>query len=128
MSRGFTLIEVVVVVLVLGIVAAVTVPAFQRLDGRDELATAADQVAGVLRSARLTSLERGAPVEVIVNPSQRRYWVWEGSAPACWRMGTSTLPLPTSSSPAPRPVPTSSSGPSERLPWMRSCCGMPGAA
>jgi prepilin-type N-terminal cleavage/methylation domain-containing protein len=78
MRTGFTLVEVVIVVLILGVLGAVTVPAFRAVTQRDEVTAVADDLATLLRSARLAALERGATVELTIDPSTGRYWSWIG--------------------------------------------------
>ncbi len=76
LARGFSLIEIVVVLLLLGIAAAVTAPALARLDERDPVGDGAERVRGVLRGARLAAVERGRPVVVVIVPEEARYRAW----------------------------------------------------
>jgi prepilin-type N-terminal cleavage/methylation domain-containing protein len=76
MRAGFTLVEVVIVVLILGVIGAVTVPAFRAVAGRDEVTVVADELALLLRRLRLSALERGATVELVIDPESGRYWSW----------------------------------------------------
>lgn len=75
MRRGFTLIELVVVILLLGIVAGVSVPALARRGEDDALAAAAGDVVGLLGRARRTALERGRSVTLALDPASGRYQV-----------------------------------------------------
>lgn len=75
MSRGFTLVEVLVVLVLLGIAAAVVVPALPRIAEEDPLARSGEEVTNVLRRARRTALERGAPIALTVDTEASRYWV-----------------------------------------------------
>jgi len=75
MNRGFTLVEVLVVLVILGITAATVVPALARATEDDDLSRATRDVERVLVTARRTALERAAPVTVTVVPESGRYWV-----------------------------------------------------
>jgi prepilin-type N-terminal cleavage/methylation domain-containing protein len=92
MTRGFTLAEIVVVLALLGIMAAVAVPAFTRLDAEDDATRAAGDVVRVLHAARRTALERAVTASVVVDPTDGRYWVSLGDAAADGDSGTLALP------------------------------------
>lgn len=62
-SQGFTLIELVIVILLLGILAAVAVPKFFNLSDYRERA-AYDVVAGAVRYAQKLAVASGCPVQV----------------------------------------------------------------
>jgi type II secretion system protein H len=74
-SRGFTLVEMVVVLAILGITAAAVVPALARIAPDDELTRATRQLDALLASAQKASLERATSVEVAFAPELNRYWV-----------------------------------------------------
>jgi len=72
---GFTLAEIIVVLAILGITAAVVVPAFTRLAPEDDLTRAVAQLDAVIASARGTALQRATAVEVTLIPQSGRYWL-----------------------------------------------------
>ncbi|HEX7120050.1 MAG TPA: GspH/FimT family protein [Longimicrobiales bacterium] len=76
MRRGLSLLELVVVLLLLGIAASVAAPALARLAAPDPVRDGAERVRTVLRRARLTAVQRGRTVVVVVVPEQRRYRAW----------------------------------------------------
>ncbi|MFK5926750.1 MAG: prepilin-type N-terminal cleavage/methylation domain-containing protein [Desulfuromusa sp.] len=62
-SSGFTLIELVVILLLLGIISAVALPRFFNLDGY-RTRTAYDEVAGAVRYAQKLAVATGCEVQV----------------------------------------------------------------
>lgn len=73
--RGLTLVEVIVSMALIGIVAAVTVPAFAGLAGTDRDAATAEPVARLLRSARMTALREARVTTVVIEPVSGRYTI-----------------------------------------------------
>jgi prepilin-type N-terminal cleavage/methylation domain-containing protein len=87
--RGFTLVELVVVLVVLGIVLSVVTPAYMASAAEDEAAS----VVALLRSARQTALMTTRAVDVTIDPQAQRAWVM--SDDRANRLDTTfTLPLP----------------------------------
>jgi prepilin-type N-terminal cleavage/methylation domain-containing protein len=74
-KRGFTLVEVVVVIAILGITAAAVVPALARATAEDDLTRGARALGEVLDAARTRALERAISVRVAFVPETGRYWV-----------------------------------------------------
>ena len=67
-SRGFTLIELMIVVAVIVILSALAVANLWRLKPRADLAGATAELAALLHQARQTALQDGKPVAVIFYP------------------------------------------------------------
>ncbi len=75
--RGFTLAEMIVVLVILGITAAAVVPAFTRALDDDPVTAASRDLERILLAARGTALARGVPIRVAFVPESGRYWVYE---------------------------------------------------
>ena len=73
MRRGFTLVEMLIVIVILAIVSAVTVPAL-RANPDDELTTSANAVTNLMQRSRQTAVERGQTVTLVVDVENARYW------------------------------------------------------
>jgi prepilin-type N-terminal cleavage/methylation domain-containing protein len=73
-ARGFTLVEIVVVLAIAGLAAAVAVPALGSVLRADSSPSA--PVAELLDKARRSAMERERRVTVVVSPETGRYWVW----------------------------------------------------
>jgi type II secretion system protein H len=71
---GFTLVEMIVVIAILAIVSAVTLPSF-RADNEDAITTASKTLTDFIARSRQTSIERGEVVMLTVEPANARYWV-----------------------------------------------------
>lgn len=72
-TAGFSTIELAVAMVVASITLAVAIPAFQKLNGTNELLGASDQFAGHLRIARQKAVAMGIPHIVIWNDVSRTY-------------------------------------------------------
>lgn len=69
-QRGFTLIELMVVVVLLGITAAIALPNFGRMINSNQHAAAANDFSGLLHFARSEAIRRGNRVAVYaIDPS-----------------------------------------------------------
>jgi prepilin-type N-terminal cleavage/methylation domain-containing protein len=71
--RGFTLAEMIVVLIILAVTAALTAPAFMRLLDNDVELTPMEELASLFRGARLASLERRVTVTLTLDPATGRY-------------------------------------------------------
>ena len=72
---GFTLVEMIVVLAILGVVAGVSVPAIRDLRAADPLAQATSETARLLARTRQTAVERAAAMRITLDPVSRRYRV-----------------------------------------------------
>jgi len=75
MRRGFTLLEVIVVLAILAITAGVVAPALFRATRQDDLTHATSEITTLLGRARLAAVERGTPVSVTLTPESGEYAV-----------------------------------------------------
>ena len=71
--RGFTLVEMIVVLIVIAVTAGLIAPAMMRMAGVSTDDTDAAPLSALLRSARRTALEEGTVVTVILDPKEARY-------------------------------------------------------
>ena len=70
-SKGFTLLEVVIVVIIMAVVAGMGLPAFLDSIERAEVKSAAGKVAAVMRAARVKAVSEKYLVTVVVKPEKR---------------------------------------------------------
>lgn len=71
--EGFTLVEMLIVIVILAVVSAVTVPAF-RSNPDDEITTSANVLTTLMQRSRQTAVERGQTVKLVVDAQNVRYW------------------------------------------------------
>ncbi|WP_199458112.1 MULTISPECIES: GspH/FimT family pseudopilin [unclassified Marinobacter] len=65
--NGFTLVELLVLIAVLGVVAVIAVPSFSGLIQRNQLTTTNNDLVGALNMARAEAVRISAPVSVVPN-------------------------------------------------------------
>ncbi|MBI3567534.1 MAG: prepilin-type N-terminal cleavage/methylation domain-containing protein [Gemmatimonadetes bacterium] len=73
-ARGFTLVEIVVVLALLALSAAVSVPAFSAVATRSSTHEAAAQVTALLEGARSRALARGYESQLTIDAAHARVW------------------------------------------------------
>lgn len=66
-ERGYTLFEVLIVVGLIGIVSAISVPVFLESNARNALWTGAEQIGSTVRSARFKAISQNTPHRVVFN-------------------------------------------------------------
>ena len=66
-ERGYTLFEILIVVALIGIVSAISVPVFLESNARSGLWTGAEQIGGTIRSARLKAISQNTDYRVVFN-------------------------------------------------------------
>lgn len=82
-SHGFTLIELLVCLGLMGITAAFAIPNWQRLQERNRVQAARDQLINDLQSARVRALHRGEVLQLV----RSRDCAWGSSADNDWSCG-----------------------------------------
>jgi prepilin-type N-terminal cleavage/methylation domain-containing protein len=73
--RGFTLVEILVVLAILGATTVVAIPAFRDALAPDPVGEATAQVVRILERARMTARVDGRSVTVTIDPRTARFWV-----------------------------------------------------
>lgn len=74
-SRGFTLIEMVIVVVLIGVLTTVALPFFRRSTVRADVSGAMDAVSAVHAVAKATAIQRGRTTRLVMQHSSA-YKVW----------------------------------------------------
>jgi len=73
--RGFTLIEMVMVLLVLSAMAAVTVPSLLEAPRDDDMTTATRRIEALFRLARDSAARGGQRINVVIDSAKSRVWL-----------------------------------------------------
>ena len=94
-NDGFTLLEMLVVLTILGIVAALAVPRLTRPSDGLRLQTAARDLVGALRLTRATAILRNAVATLVIDVDQRAFESPAVPRKACpkWRSRSTILPI-----------------------------------
>jgi len=72
---GFTLVELTVVLIILAVMGALAVPAFQRLVEEDDTTVAIRRVEALFKIARDSAVNSGAPVTVWIDSATSNVWL-----------------------------------------------------
>lgn len=93
---GHTLWEMLLVLALLGVVTAIVAPAIPSLarSSDDDVTRAANDLVTVLAQARLTALQRGTTVDVVLDPESAHLWTFVAIAGERRIASEGTLELP----------------------------------
>ncbi|TSA41123.1 MAG: prepilin-type N-terminal cleavage/methylation domain-containing protein [Verrucomicrobiales bacterium] len=100
-KQAFTLIEIMIVVAIMGMIVAMSVPSIYQITKKEGMRRAISDLKDVCSNARAQAIFSGKPVSVRFYPSERRFEVSSGDAPA----PIDPLTGETKASPSPGPAP-----------------------
>jgi len=67
-SKGFTLVEVIVVSVLIGVLAAIAVPSITKMGRRSAVNAEARQLKGLMAKARMSAIELNIPILIVFDP------------------------------------------------------------
>jgi len=79
---GFTLIEIIAVLMILAFASAVAVPAFRKFVEEDDLTEATRRIEALFRMARDSAVRSGVPVTVVIDSVSGKVWFDVAASPA----------------------------------------------
>lgn len=83
-DRGYTLIELVIVLAILGAIAGISIGVYQKIAGMNVLPAAASQVSSVIRAARNYSVSSGLPSRVYIDAEEQTITAFGYELVAAW--------------------------------------------
>ena len=89
-SRGFSIFELLIVIAIMGLLAAVSVPWFAKLRRRSELRSAAMEISTTLVAARMKAVRKNVNASVVINTAS----VMDGSYEVRTIEPTPPVPVP----------------------------------
>ncbi len=78
-SRGFTLIEILLVVVLISVISAIAVPNFSQPYKNLQLKTATNDIAYLMRYAQSRAVSKNKKVRIEFSDGRQRYWLTEES-------------------------------------------------
>ena len=81
LSAAFTLIEIMIVVAIMGLIAAMSVPTIYQIAKKEGMRRAISDLKDVCSNARAQAIFSGKPTSVMFHPTERRFEVSGSSAP-----------------------------------------------
>jgi prepilin-type N-terminal cleavage/methylation domain-containing protein len=91
--RGFSLLEVVIVLTILGVVAGVTAPALRNAARKDDLAASAGEIVSLVDRTRRTASDYATRATLTIDVESARYWVFVGTTSGERTVAGGTIPL-----------------------------------
>jgi prepilin-type N-terminal cleavage/methylation domain-containing protein len=74
-SKGFTLLEMLLVVTVIGVLAGISVPIFQSTSSSYQMSSAVLSVTGAIQATRYQAIMHGYPYALAIDPSSQTYQI-----------------------------------------------------